>query len=142
MKKLTILIVLIISTINIQAAPDTGGTWKQMPPTLQGEWGYRCYGIGEHPWVYRTKYTKLLHAYSNRIEGGAEVLYIKKIVVTYNDYDEAWIRITFKNRPGFVMKIRHMKEADALTVFVEKNMSTSAYYFFDVYGADGWRKKK
>jgi len=141
MKKLIILIVLIISTTSLHSAPDVGGTWKHMPPTLRGEWGYRCYGLGESAWVYRTGYTKLLHAYSNRIEGGAEVLYIKKIVVTYNDYDEAWISITFKNKPGFVMKIRHMKEADALTVFIEKDGVASAYYFFDVYGADGWRKR-
>lgn len=141
MKKI-LLTLIILASINLYSAPDRGGYWKQMPPTLQGEWGYRCYGIGDDPWVYRVGYTKLLQAYPERIEGGAEVLYIKKIVVTYNDYDEAWISITFKNKPGYEFEIRHMKEADALTVFIKQDDVCQAYFFFNCYGKTGRRGGK
>jgi len=141
MKKL-ILTIIVLFSINLQAAPDVGGEWKRMPPTLCGEWGYRLYGVGDSPLVTRVNYTRLLQAYPDRIEGGAEVMYIKKIVVTYNDYDEAWITITFKNRPGYEMEIRHMKEADTLTVFIKKDGIDFMYFHFNVYGEDGWRKSK
>lgn len=141
MKKI-LLILIILASINLYSAPDKGGHWKQMPPTLQGRWVYRLYGIEENPMPIRVQATRLLTAYSDRVEIDSEILYVKDIVVTENGYIQAWITISFKDREDFVIRIRHMKEADAITAFFVNDGKTSSYYHFNCYGKTGRRGGK